>query len=79
MLLNKDSRPNTDTMTELMEVYSYLENQGKIIVRNNTDIENLANKTEKKNSSLKEGLDVVQSYEELDNRYSVLRSLMITR
>lgn len=79
MLLNKDSRPNTDTMTELMELYSYLENQGKIIVRNNTDIENLANETKKRNSSLKEGLDVVQSYEELDNRYSVLRSLMITR
>ena len=79
MLLNKDSRPNTDTMTELMELYSYLENQGNIIVRNNTDIENLANETKKRNSSLKEGLDVVQSYEELDNRYSVLRSLMITR
>ena len=30
-------------MTELMELYTYLENQGKIVVRNNTDIENLAN------------------------------------
>lgn len=43
--MDKDSRPNTETMTDLMTLYSYLEEQGQIIARNNNSIKQVAEKT----------------------------------
>lgn len=43
--MDKDSRPNTETMTDLMSLYSYLEAQGQIITRNNASIKQVAEQT----------------------------------
>lgn len=43
--MDKDSRPNTETMTDLMALYSYLEAQGQIITRNNNSIKEVAERT----------------------------------
>jgi hypothetical protein len=34
IILDKDSRPNTEDMTGLMELYTYMENQGAIMDEN---------------------------------------------
>ena len=34
ILMDKDSRPTTEDMTALMELYTYMENQGAIMDQN---------------------------------------------
>lgn len=43
--MDKDSRPTTTSMTELMSLFAYLEDQGKIITRNNNSIKDIADST----------------------------------
>lgn len=45
IVMDKDSRPNTETITDLMALYSYLEAQGQIISRNNNSIKEVAERT----------------------------------
>ncbi len=33
--MDKDSRPTPTNITDLMSLFTYFENQGKIIIRNN--------------------------------------------
>lgn len=46
--MDKDSRPTTETMSELMELFSFMEAQISIIDRNNLDVKQIATLTEKK-------------------------------
>jgi hypothetical protein len=43
--MSKDSRPSNQTITELMELYSYFESQGTIVDRNHNDIQHLHQNT----------------------------------
>jgi hypothetical protein len=43
--MDKDSRPTTATVTDLMGLFAYLESQGKIIARNNSSIREVADST----------------------------------
>lgn len=38
IVMDKDSRPTTETMSELMELFSFMEAQISIIDRNNLDV-----------------------------------------
>ena len=38
LVMDKDSRPDTKDVTELMALFAYLEGQGKIISRNNGSV-----------------------------------------
>lgn len=42
VVLDKDSRPNKESVTELMSLFSYHESQGAIITRNNDSIKQVA-------------------------------------
>ena len=58
--MDKDSRPTATNITDLMSLFTYFENQGKIIIRNNQSIKQLCDEV----SSLEEILT-----EKADERY----------
>jgi hypothetical protein len=41
MIMDKESRPNTDDIKQVVQLFQYMEDQTKIINRNNKDIEEL--------------------------------------
>ena len=55
--MDKDSRPNTETMTDLMALYSYLGAQGQIISRNNASIKEVAERTAEAEGKLRSKVD----------------------
>jgi hypothetical protein len=40
--MDKDSRPNAAAITELMNLFTYHEDQGRVITRNNNSIKEIA-------------------------------------
>lgn len=51
--MDKDSRPSAASITDLMMLFAYLEDQGRIIARNNSSIRELAEATQKLQLSLR--------------------------
>ena len=47
VVMDKDSRPKPEDIAELMELYSYMEHQDRIIERNHSRLEELSKKQQR--------------------------------